>query len=379
MKHAKLSASGSPKWFYCAGSVEAEKQFPNSTNEFAELGTLAHELSDVCFKNNKDAIEYIGKEISCESDGKLLKIIVDKEMATYVQEYLDYVRSYETDNSKLYTEERVDFSNIVPEGFGTMDSAVLDYDTGVCNIFDLKYGMTPVVAENNTQGLLYCVGLYNELKFLDIIESFKIHIVQPRINSITSWDVSLDYLTKFSMQAKHKAKLALSKDAKRTPGDKQCQWCNARFTCDALDNYTNNLTIDYFDNMENIKSGIISDERVKEILDNKSLIIKFLNEIEKHTLQRLIDGDEIPGYKIVQGRSNRKWTDEAEETLVSTLGDEAYSKKLLTLTKAKKLLDKEVIEELTFKAEGKLELAREDDKRPAVTNTIDEFDNLESK
>ena len=108
-------------------------------------------------------------------------------MAHYVQEYLDYVRAHETKKTQLYTEERVDFSNIVPDGFGTMDAAVLDYDTGICHIFDLKYGQgIQVYSFENTQSQLYALGLLNELGFLDVIKTFRIHIVQPRKVTLNS-------------------------------------------------------------------------------------------------------------------------------------------------------------------------------------------------
>jgi len=404
--HAKLSASGSAKWLNCAGSVLAEEQTallekqkydeavargenPKiKVNTFAELGTLAHELADICLKKEQDAIEWVDREISCESDGKLLKIVVDKEMAKFVQEYLDYVRAHETNNSQLYTEDRVDFSHLVPEGFGTLDSAVLDYSTGICHIFDLKYGEGVLVeAEENTQGQLYALGLYNELKFLDIIKSFKIHIVQPRKYSITSWEISVKDLTKFGERAKLRAKLALAKNPKRTPGEKQCTWCDARFTCKALEEFTFELISDDFEDLgaKNLnklpeeamkKINSISDERIKELLDNKKLIEKFLKNIEEHTLERMQKGEKIPGYKLVQKKSNRTWINEAEAVLVEELGEKAYTQKLIGITAAEKLLDKKQMEELTYKPEGGIEMAPEKDKREAVQCVIDQFEDI---
>ena len=133
IEHAKLSASGSSRWLNCPGSVKAEEGYPNQpSSAFALEGTRAHEVADLCLKASCDADVYIGK--------KVLDDVIDAGMAGYVQEYLDYVRSYETATSKLFTEERVDFSHVVPGGFGTLDAAVLDYDTKTCHIFDLKYG-----------------------------------------------------------------------------------------------------------------------------------------------------------------------------------------------------------------------------------------------
>ena len=405
--HAKLSASGSAKWLNCAGSIAAEEEVELAKlaqqdldikqgrepevkiNEFAELGTLAHELADICLAGGQDTIEWVDRKISCESNGKVLEIIVDEEMAKYVQQYLDYVLAHETNDSQLFTEERVDFSNLVPEGFGTMDSGILDYTTGTLHIFDLKYGLSPVVAEGNTQARLYCLGMYNELKFLDAIKTFKIHIAQPRRSSFTSEEISLEELLDFGQHVKIKARLALLKNAKRTPGEKQCEWCDARFTCGALDTFTHNLVSDDFKDLgakdivrlpdeTKAKFKEISDDRVKELLDNKKLIEKFLKNIEEHTLERLQEGDTIPGYKLVLGRSNRKWTDDAEKALVKSLGKEgAYNQKLIAIGEAEKLVEKELIEGITYKPDGAIGLAKESDKRPAVVSVVEEFETLE--
>ncbi len=175
MNHAKLSASGSPKWLGCPGSVKAEEKMPDpGSSPFAVEGSRAHEVADLCLKAGTDAAMYVGKEVYGD--------IVPGEMARYVQEYLDYVRAHETENTELFTEERVDFSNIVPEGFGTMDAAVFDPTIGVCHIFDLKYGRgVKVHAANNTQAQLYCLGFLNEMGWMAEIISFRIHIVQPRV------------------------------------------------------------------------------------------------------------------------------------------------------------------------------------------------------
>ncbi len=375
-KHAKLSASGSSKWINCPGSIEAESKIPNKSSVYAEEGTLAHELADICLKAGVDTSAFIGKEIHAESDNKVLSTIVDKEMAKFVQEYLDYVRSFETKNSQLYTEDRVDFSNIAPDGFGTMDSAILDYDSGVCHIFDLKYGQgVEVSAIENTQGQLYALGFYNELKCLDVIKSFVIHIVQPRKWNFSQWEISIEDLVAFGEFAKKKAQEALTPGAKRVPGYKQCEFCNAKASCSALDKFTQEVISADFDNLDEINIAL-TDERVKLILDNKKLIESFLNAVETKAFERLISGEKIPGYKIVEGRSQRKWIDGAEAMLIEKLGEEAFEKSLIGITAAEKKLNKKDVNDLTYKPPGKLTLAPESDKRPPVTSVSDDFENL---
>lgn len=367
--HAKLSASGSSRWLNCPGSVKAEEGYKSESSVFAEEGTLAHELADLCLQKKVDSDSFVGKEVT----GK----IIDSEMAKHVQEYLDYVRSYETAKSELYTEKRVDFSNSVPDGFGTMDSAVIDYDSGICHIFDLKYGRgVEVSAVENTQAQLYAIGLYNELGFLGEIKSFCIHIVQPRIRNYSNWEISVEDLNKFSKHVSARAKIALGDNAPRIPGDKQCQWCKAKGNCNALAKFTEQVISAEFDNLDEVKIESMSDDRKRLILDNRSLIESFMKAVESEVFGRLSCGEKFEGYKIVEGRSVRKWGDNAEEALVKELGDDAYEKKLIGITAAQKLIGKEGVDELAYKPPGKLTLAAESDKRKAVniTATEDQFE-----
>lgn len=375
--HAKLSASGSSKWLNCPGSIKAESIYPNSQSEYAEKGTLAHELADLCLKNKQDTIEYIDRTISCESNGKTISTIVSEEMAKFVQEYLDYVRSFENSDTQLFTEDKVDFSNVVPEGFGTMDAGILDYKKRKMHIFDFKYGMIEVLAENNTQGLLYCVGILNELEWMEAIDSFTIHIIQPRKFNYSSWEVSIETLKKFMEEAKIKAEEALKENPIRTPGKKQCMFCEANGECPALDKLTFDTVENYFENIEDEeKIDKIPEEKLKKILDNKSLIEKFLKQVEANIVNRLKEGKSFKGYKLVQGKSNRKWIDEAEEKLNELLGEKAYEKSLIGITAAEKLLKKDIVGELTYKPDGQLLIVNEDDPRPAIKPILDEFDDL---
>ena len=358
--HAVLSASGSSRWLNCPGSVDAEKDIPNPSSSFALEGTLAHELADTCLKNKCDADDYVGKEITGD--------IIQKDMASFVQEYLDYVRSYETANSTLYTEERVDFSNVVPDGFGTMDAAVILPD-GTCHIFDLKYGQGVVVsAENNTQGLLYAIGLHNYLDFLGGIEKFIIHIVQPRVSNYSVWEVSVDKLKEFAKWASKRAKLALSNNAPRIPGEKQCQWCRAKSNCLALSMHVQSVIMAEFDNeTELLDIADLTDGDKKAILDNTKLIETFLKAVKADVHSRIEQGQDFNGYKLVSGKANRKWTDNAHLELEKELGDDAYTKKPITITEAQKLLGKKRVDELTYKPTGSPTLVPSSDKRQSIS------------
>jgi len=369
-KHAKLSASGSSQWLNCPGSVKAQEGLADQSSFFADEGTLAHELADLCLKGRISAEMYEGQKIgklniqvnSFKPDHEL-----QKDMCEYVQEYLDYVVSHERTNTTTYTEERVDFSNIVPEGFGTMDSAVYDPETKTCHIFDLKYGKGVAVdAFENTQGQMYALGFMNELSFLENIEHFRIHICQPRIRNFSYWDISVKDLNKFGKWAKERAELALSDTAPRVPGEKQCQWCKAKGDCKALANFTQDLIMCEFDKLEKGHADSLTDEDKKSILDNKKLIISMLDAVEDGVYLKLFEGGEFNGYKLVEGRSNRVFTDDAESFIISKLGDDAYKKSLIGITEAEKKLGKEDMEKITIKPAGKLTLVPDTDKRQSV-------------
>ena len=138
--HAKLSASGSEMWLNCAGSINAQVGYENKTSRYALEGTFAHEVADICLTDNIAPFSIVGSVISIPENSKFHKHTVKVEMAEYVQQYIDYIKLYQTAESILYTENKVDFSNIVPDGFGTLDSAVYRPEDNTLHIFDLKYG-----------------------------------------------------------------------------------------------------------------------------------------------------------------------------------------------------------------------------------------------
>jgi len=361
--HAKLSASSSSRWLNCPGSVKLEEKYPDFTSDFAEEGTLAHELADICLKNEENADKYINKKITDK--------IITEEMANYVQVYIDYIRAFESYSSMLLTEERVDFSNTVPSGFGTVDCAIINEENHTLHIFDLKYGKGVLVdAENNTQAQLYALGLINELKFLYNIKDIIIHIIQPRISNFSKWGISIKQLNEFAKYASKQADLALSDNAPFNPGEKQCRWCKAKADCKVLFNFTNDIVKNQFDDIDSTKT---TDEQKRSILDNKKLIELYIKSIEEYVYNKLQKGEKFKGYKFVQGRSNRKWAEDAEEFLLKKLGEDAYNKKLISITEAEKKISKDEIKSLTLKPRGKLTVVQSSDKRKEIK--VDKIEN----
>ena len=374
MKHAKLSASGSARWLNCLGSVAAEEAYPNSSSSSAQEGTCAHEVADRCLRNQLSADSFLGQVVE--------GVTVDKEMVEYVQGYVDYVLSFEGD---LLPEQQVDFSPWVPDGFGTSDAIIISAET--VRIIDLKYGKGVAVdAENNTQGMLYALGVYNDFGYLlDKQDLFIVDIYQPRIGNFSQFEISLKDLLKWGEWVKLQADLALSKDAPRTAGEKQCQWCKAKGDCKELYNHTQKIIMAEFDDLSELDNpDSLSKQQKRQVIENRALIESWLKSVESSVTQTLLDGGKFEGYKLVEGRSNRKWSDEeeAEKTLLSVKSeDEIFTKKLISAPQAEKLLgkkDKDLIADLIVKPRGKATLAPESDKRPPIEkDVIDSFDNID--
>jgi len=367
-KHAKLSASSSARWLTCTASVSLTDHLPNPSSKFAQEGTAAHEVADMCLQNNCNADKYLGDIVE--------DFVVDEDMVYYVQQYLDYVRDL---GGTMFPEQRVDFSNYIPEGFGTSDAIVIDEPNKHVHILDLKYGKgIEVSAEDNTQGMLYAVGVMNEYGFIYDIEKVTIHIVQPRIGNFSEWSISVKDLHIWATWASSRADEALSGEGVFRPSPKACQWCLANSTCRERAKYFENIIKMEFDDLDgepkkDLKE--LTDDEVSNILAHKEDIVKWLKAVEGHVISKLENGEPMKGWKMVAGRSIRKWSPDAETELETLLGDDAYSKKLIGVTDAEKRLGKKAFADLdlTIKPDGKPTLVPESDKRQAIENIKDMF------
>ena len=373
-EHSPLGASGASRWLYCAGSYWAQKDLPDKSSTFAFEGTCAHELAEICLANKVAARRRIGLPLLINKE-----FIVTSDMADYAQTYIDYVRDI---GGVQEYEQKVSYSDWVPGGFGTADVIATVDDT--LFVIDLKYGKgVKVFAENNPQGMLYALGALHERAVFQDFKEVVIVIHQPRLDHVSEWSITPKELYKWAEWVKERALMCLEPDAQRTPGEKQCQWCRAKATCPALLKHTEVAIMQEFDSFdaELPVPASLSDEQLKVVMDHKSVIEKWLKSVETHIIAQIESGQPFPGWKMVEGRSNRKWSNdlEAEKVLRSYLGEDAYVKKLLTAPAAEKALGKEdakLIQELIVKPEGKAVLVPEGDKRPALPLgiTADDFD-----
>ena len=354
-KHAKFSASGSSKWVNCAGSIQAEAGYKNKSSSAAKEGTAAHELADVCFKDKTEPHSKIGETYEDN--------VVDEEMANQVQKYMDYVTSIaDMSHSPIqFYEKRVDFSNVVPKGFGTLDSAVYLPEAKALHIFDLKYGRgVRVNAFENTQAILYAIGMLNEKELEGLeIKDIYIHICQPRLNHFDEWHTCPEEIEQWHSLFAKAVELALSENPPRTPSETACKWCLAKADCPALAQVVENEILDL---LEDETVNTLSDERKRRILEAKPLIEQFISSLEEQVMNTLLEGGEFKGFKIIEGRSITKWKAEAEQYLESQYGDKVFNRKLIGITEAKKLIDKQDLEKLTEKASGSPKLVTENTK-----------------
>ena len=377
LAHAKLGASNAHRWLHCPGSVKAEEGFKDKGSAFAAEGTAAHELSELALMHEREPQDWIGHPLVENSEW-----IVDEEMANFVQVYTDYCRAIAKGADETFIEQRVSYADWVPDGFGTNDFGALFLKDKRIKIADLKYGKgVQVDAENNPQAMLYGLGTYAEFSWISEFEWVDIAIIQPRLDHISEWSISVKDLLKWAEWVSQRAEIALSDDAERVPGEKQCRFCKAKSTCPALMKYTEDIIMAEFDNLEDDlpSPDTLSKDQLRRVLEHKDLIEGWLSSVETVVRERLEDGQDFPGFKIVEGRSIRRWGDEteAEQKLIDILGEKLHTKKIISPAQAEKALKKDqraVLEDLVVKPTGKPTLVPESDKRPPLNLTDDDFE-----
>jgi len=370
--HALLGASKAHQWLECPPSARFEEKFEEPPqSEAAAEGTVAHALAEHHLTKALD-----GKRITTPTAIKkdpLYKAVMEEHVATYCDVILETLTAMREAGADpiIYLEQELDLTKWIPEGFGTADCILIGNKT--LHVFDFKYGKgVPVEAEENPQLKLYGLGALEEFGCLYEIDEVVLHIIQPRLDSITEWSVSRDILESWGrFVVAPIAKLAYAGEGEFNPGETQCRWCRAKNRCKAYNNWLLTECQLRFDDLgEERDPNILTDTEIAEILKHADEIKKWCNSVVEYATDQAVNhGASFPGYKLVEGRSNRKITDES--ATVDRLNEAGFGAsqimKLKGLTDLEEVVGKknlqDLIGDLIIKPQGKPTLAPETDKR----------------
>lgn len=367
--HAVLSASSSERWLNCPPSARLCEAYEDKSSDYAAEGTDAHALAEARLKQalgipTEDPVEnltWYNAEMEDCAQG----------YAAYVVELLETAKQTCSD-PVVMIEQRVDFSRWVPGGFGTGDCICIA--EGLLNIVDLKYGAgIEVSADHNPQMMLYALGALEIFDGIYDIDTVRMTIYQPRKSNISIFEMSKDaLLTWADTELTEKARLAYEGQGNFSCGE-WCRFCKAKAECRERAIY--NLRLAQYDFLN---PALLQDEEIADILGRIDALTSWASDVKEYALQQAISGKEWTGWKLVEGRSNRKYTSEADvAAAVESVGLDPYERKVLGVTAMQKLLGKTRFEELLSpyieKPQGKPTLVPESDKRPAMNTAKNDF------
>lgn len=381
--HALLGASSASRWINCPPSARLQESVPDKPSEYAAEGTTAHELSEIILR---------GRILLCDSkerkrlDRELNKIkkneFYNTEMDNAIHEYVEVVEERfmeakaRSEDAVVLLEERLDYSEWVPEGFGTGD-VVLIAD-GVLEIIDLKYGKgVPVSAEDNSQMKLYALGAWSAYNYLYSINEVRMTIVQPRLDSISTATMMIEDLLEWAETVvKPNAELAFNGKGK-FKADAHCRWCKVKGNCRARAD-ANMEALAY----EFKEPALLTNEEIGSILFVAEQLKAWAKDVEEYAHGQALKGESIPQWKLVEGRSNRAITDKNAAMKIfeeNGLDTNKYLKpqELLGISALEKNIGKKefhsLLGDLVIKPDGKPTLVPETDKRPELNSLAEDF------
>ena len=377
--HAKLSASGSEKWMTCTPSANLEAQFPDEGSEFAREGTFAHAVFE------QEMLIYLGRPT--EPLPKELMHFDSQELRDYVAEAVNYaIRRIEEikldcKDPVIMVEKRLDFSVWVPDGFGTGDLVIVA--DGIVEVMDLKYGKGIYVNPlENSQLRLYGLGAVNELSHLYDLFRVRMTVLQPRLHNFGTEEIHIEDLMSWA----NDVVAPLATQAWFGRGEfvagEHCTscFCKARYTCPARAAQAIAVAQQEFGAIEDAQPPLpesLSMDRIAELLPKADMVIDWFNDLKAYALKQATEHNTIvPGYKMVEGRSNRKYSDQdavAAKLVEAGIPEEViYERSLLGITAMEKAVGKkvfaQVLDGLIIKPEGKPTLVPVSDKRPALAS-----------
>lgn len=368
-RHALLSASSADRWLHCPPSARLCEGYEDKGSDYAAEGTDAHTLCESRLKSalgmaTKDPVEdlsWYNAEMEDCAGG----------YAEYVTELLEQAKQTCSDPIVLI-EQRVDFSRWVKEGFGTADCIIIA--DGMMNIVDYKHGKgVEVSAEANPQMMLYALGALEIFDGIYDITEVRMTIYQPRKNNVSVCVMEKDSLLEWAQNdLVYKAKLAYEGQGDFHCGE-WCRFCKAKAEC--RERAEANLALARYDFEA---PALLDDEEIADILGKVDALTAWASDVKEYALQQAISGKDWNGWKLVEGRSNRKYTNDAVvAATVENAGFDPYERKVLGITAMQKMLGKSRFEELLApyieKPQGKPTLVPESDKRPAMNTAKNDF------
>lgn len=361
MSHALLSPSASRRWLECPPSVRLTELMEDKPSAYADEGTLAHSIAEGKLKSH---LGYAENPIKCE----------DALMDEYTDDYVAFVDEQMSvlENPSAFVEQRVDCSKYVPECYGTCDALIIS--DGVLHICDLKYGTgVKVDAVGNDQLRIYALGAFEMFSCLYDISTVRMSIFQPRLSHSDTWELPIDELLKWANEVlAPAAKQAWNGQGEFKAGE-HCRFCKAKSNCRKRAEY--NLELARYDfeppaTLDNIE--------IAAILAKADELVSWVTDVKEYALRQALSGVTYDGFKVVEGRSNRKYTDEnAVVEAVKTAGFDPYEHSVLGITAMTALLGKKKFTELlggiVEKPQGKPTLVPMSDKRPAINTANEDF------
>ena len=375
--HAALSASSSHRWLMCPPSVKLSERFADKPSVFAEEGTFLHELAEM--KLHRYLGDMTPETLAAQYAEHRDNDFYSDEAENVTDEYVDFcMETIEAVRAScpdplILVEHRLDFSEYVPEGFGTGDLVIVA--DGVLEIVDLKGGRgVRVEAERNSQLMLYGLGALLEFDPLYDIRTVRMSIVQPRLNNVSTYETTVEDLLHWAeTEVRPRALLAAKGEGEFRAGE-WCRFCKARYTCRKRSEYHMRLAERDFR-----QPDLLTDEEILDILPVAESLNNWVQDLIAYATQQAVDGKTWPGYKLVAGRSVRKYTSEAEVIRAATEAGftDIYKTTLLGVGDLEKRMGRkkfgEVLGKYIVKPVGAPQLVPESDPRKPYASAASDF------
>jgi hypothetical protein len=370
--HAVLSPSAASRWLTCTPSARLEQKHEARQSEYADEGTLAHDVGKILILKKLGSMptKVYEKQLKEHEKSKHYSLgmwdLMDEYSTFVLERYAE--QQAVTKDALIIVEQQVKLDRYVPESFGTVDVQIVA--NRILDIIDLKYGKgVPVSAVNNKQLKLYALGCLDDFDFLYDIDTVRLTIYQPRLGSISTWSISVAELKQWGeTELREKARLAYDGEGELVAGD-HCMFCKIKQRCRANAELQMKLAeYEFHDH------SLLTDEEIVDIFLKAKQFTSWLNGITKHAIEEaVLHNKQWPGLKLVQGRSNRRYVDETEiETLLKEKGfkeEDILKKKLIGIGDMTKLLGttdfNKYLKDLVIKPDGKPTLVDENDNKPA--------------